>query len=120
MQVLILDRSEEIVKRIIDQISETNKGITFFIAVSYAASVNLLKETKPDVVLLDLNFNGNTAFELLKEIKQLNNKTVAIVWYNNASERSLKLCRKLGADYLFDKYEEFEKIPGIISATRLS
>ncbi len=120
MQVLIFDRSKEIANRIIDQISETNTGITFFSAVSYAESVNLLKESKPDVVLLDLNFNGNTAIELLKEIKQLNDKTVAIVWYTHADERSLKLCKELGADYLFDKYEEFEKIPGIISAIQFN
>ncbi len=120
MEVLIFERSKEIAKRIIDQISETNMGLTFCIAVSYAESLKLLKESKPDVVLMDLNFNGNTAIDLLKEIKQSNDKTVVIVWYTNASERSLKLCKELGADFLFDKYDEFEKIPGVIRAIRLN
>ena len=108
MQVLIFDRSKDIAKRIIDQISETNRDITFYNADSFPASINILKECSPDVVLLDLNFPGNTAIELLKEIKKANDKTVVIVWYTHADEQSLKLCRELGADFLFDKYDEFE------------
>lgn len=99
-----------------DQISETNPGLTFYSAVTYEEAVNLLEECKPKVVLLDLNFHENKVADLLKIIKQSDCKTVIIVWYNHASDYSLNLCNELGADYLFDKYHEFEKIPGIISS----
>ena len=120
MQVLILDRSSDVAKRIIDNISETNRDITFYTAISFPASINLLNECNPDAVLLDLNFPGNTAIELLKEIKQSNDKTVVIVWYTHAVEHSLKLCKELGADFLFNKYDDFEKIPGVISTMLLN
>lgn len=115
MRVLILDRSKELTKRIIDHIEESNQGISFCTAASHDEAVNYLQLHKPDVVLLDLNFYGNTATGLLQTIKQINAKTVVIVWYNHASDYGLKICEEQGADYLFNKYDEFEKIPELIS-----
>ncbi len=119
MNVLILDRSKELTKRIIDHIEETNEGISFCSAASHSGAVNHLKQYNPDVVLLDLNFCGNTATELLQTIKQRNGNTVVIIWYNHASYYGLKICKEQGADYLLNKYDEFEKIPELITTIRL-
>jgi len=120
MKVLVLDRSGGLIKRITSLISETNEGLTFYSAESCAAATHLLKQCYPDAVLLDLNLPGNKAIKLLEDIKQSNKKTVVIVWHTHADEKSLRVCKELGVDYLLDKYDEFEKIPELISTIRFN
>lgn len=115
MQVLVFDSSKEIAERLIGLISEARKGITFYKAFADHEAVNLLKKIQPHAVLLDLNFPGNSAIELLKQIKSMNDKTIVIVLFGMADEFSLNQFKTQGADFIFDKYDDFEKIPDIIN-----
>lgn len=118
MVIAIFEKSKLITERLIDLISETNKDITFYNAVSYTDAINLLQKCKPDAVILDLKFFGNGIIELLKKIKAGNNKMVVIILFNITNEKKLKECKDHGADFIFDKYNDFEKIPSVISALR--
>ena len=116
MVVIILDNSPLIVERLIDLIAETNRGVTFHHADRYNTGMALLKECSPDVVVMDLKLSGNNVVKLLKQIKEYNNKTVVIILYSVKDEQELEQCKTQGADYILDKYNEFEKIPAIISS----
>jgi DNA-binding NarL/FixJ family response regulator len=118
MIVLIFENSVPIINRLIDLIEESNKGLQFYNCISYPHSHRLLKEVKPDIVLMDVNQPGNHCLGLIKKIKAANEKTVVIGMFSLHDEQYLDECKKTGADYLVDKYLEFEKIPVIISAVR--
>ena len=118
MVIAIFEKSKLITERLIDLISEINKDITFYKAVSYPDAIHLLQKCKPDAVLLDLKFSGNGSIELLKKIKAGNNKIAVIILFNITNEKKLKECKDHGADFIFDKYNEFEKIPAVINALR--
>lgn len=114
MVILIFERSQQITERLIGLISETIRGIIFRKANTYKEALELLGEYNPQAVLLDLDFPDDTAISLLQAIKGSGNQTVAIVLYTMADQQKIKLFEENGADFMFDKYHEFEKIPGVI------
>jgi DNA-binding NarL/FixJ family response regulator len=117
MIVLIFDRSKQIVDRLINLIRESNdEGILFCQADSYEQGIEAMKEFFTDAVILDLNFQGINTIELVYTIKMQSPATSVLVTFGMADEQSLQQCSKAGADFLFDKYNDFEKIPAVISA----
>jgi DNA-binding NarL/FixJ family response regulator len=115
MAVLIFEKSAEVTNRLIELVKEGRTGVKIYTADSFTSAVNLLEQKKLEVVLLDLNFGGDFSLELLQLIKKVNSKIVVIVLYNYADEKRLQQCQTHSADFVFDKYNDFEKIPGIIS-----
>lgn len=116
MVITIFGTSKHIGNRIVELIDEANKGVSFYSCFSYAEVITCLSEQKTDVVLLDFDFAGNRAFDLLKKIREYSAETVVMVLFNLASDFSIKQFRDSGADYLFDKYNDFEKIAPVINA----
>ena len=116
MPVLILDSSTNVADRLGDLVAEVKQGIAIYKAASDKAAIKLLDKIKPAAVLLDVDFSGNSALAILKKIKIKNDKTVVIVLYTHADEMKLELYKEIGADFIFNKYDDFEKIPAIISA----
>lgn len=114
MVITILGNSKHISNRIVELIDETNKGVSFHHCFTYNEAIDCLGEHKTDVVLLDFDFEGNKAIELLKKIREYSADTVVMVLFNLAGENSIKQFRDSGADYLFDKYNDFEKIAPVI------
>ncbi len=76
--------------------------------------MKLFKENKPEVVLLDIYLPGNESFKILKEIKKSPYKTSVIILAADTRKYVQERCRLLRADFFFDKYSEFEKIPSVI------
>lgn len=118
MKVMILENSIQIINRLIELIEETNKGLKFYNCVSNPNALELVKEVKPEVILMDLNMQGINSLELLKKIRKAGEKAIIICMFTMPDEKFLDDCKLNGADYLVDKYLDFEKIPDIISAAR--
>lgn len=114
MAILIFEKSAEVSKRIIELVKEAGTGMEIYSADSFATAVSLLQEKKFKAALLDLNFGGNFSLELLQLIKKINHDTIAIMMYTHADESRIQECRANEADYIFDKYNDFEMIPGVI------
>ena len=115
MVIVILENSPIVAERLVDLIADKNKDITFYQAFTYEKGITLLTQQQPAVVLLELNFAGNNILDLLILIKALNDKTIVFVLFSTKDKQKLAQCKTHGADYVLDKYNEFEKIPEIIS-----
>ena len=118
MAILIFERSAEISVRLADFIKDTTRNKEVYHANSYVEAVSLLQEVSAHAVILDANFPGNQSMELLRLIKKANSKTVVFIMYTYSDETILNEFRLLGADHLLNKYDDFEKIPGIIIANQ--
>jgi len=113
MVLLIVDGSDIIIQRLAFLITESgsNNISTIHSAATYAVATDLLRKIKPDVVLLDMYLPGQRSIELFKLIKK-NNADVSFIFLVNYSAAVAKEKYKgVGADFIFDKYNDFEKIP---------
>ena len=114
MVVVIFDSSIQIAERFMELIADSNKGIKFHTALKFSEGINLLNECNPDAVLLDAKFSGNKTIELLQQIKTVNNKKAVVILFGIKDELSLEQYKMSGVDYFLDKYDDFEKVAGII------
>ena len=65
----------------------------------------------PDVMILDINLLGNdTGLFVLKEIKKILPSIVTIVITNFSTPQYKNKSTELGADYFFDKSNEFDEM----------
>lgn len=114
MIVLVIDSSVHIIERLQYILSETDNIKAAYGAVSYKDASRFFKAHKIDVVLLDGSLPGSMSVDLLNEIKTFD-EDITVIVLSNSTDNYVKTKYKLnGADYFFDKYHEFENIPGII------
>jgi len=116
IRVLVVDDSKIIRERLEEMLSGIDHVASVTKAIDYHSAVEMVKQTSPDVVLLDINLPGRSGLEILREIKNINKNTRVIMITNTSIEYYRELCTFLGAEYFIDKSNEFEKIPGIINS----
>ncbi len=116
MQILIVDSSVQVIDRLEEILSEAESVCAIHRAVSYNEAAVFFKEDMPDVVLLDSGLRGNGTINLLKKIKETGSKALVIILSTRYDDFLIKECKLNGADFFFDKYYEFEKIPAIIDS----
>jgi DNA-binding NarL/FixJ family response regulator len=114
--VLVVDSSVFIIERWQNILSETENIKTVYGAVAYRDASVLFKEIKPNVVLLDGTLPGSMSIDLLREFKAPNETATVIILANSIDRNIEEKCKSLGADFFFDKYHDFEKIPAFITA----
>ncbi|MEI9955752.1 MAG: response regulator [Ferruginibacter sp.] len=68
------------------------------------------------MVLLDDNLPANRSIELLNLIKKTNDAIPVIILANGIDNFTKLKYKALGADQFFDKYHEFELIPGVVNS----
>lgn len=114
MDILIVDNSKLIIKRLEELLSELAGIKSLHLASGYIEASELLEAVEPHVVLLDIMLPLNKSVDLLKEIRKTKRKTVVIVLSNYADPLTRKKYNVIGADYFFDKFNDMEKIAGTI------
>jgi DNA-binding NarL/FixJ family response regulator len=65
----------------------------------------------PDVVILDIRMPRGSGIDVIRAIKSANMFTVIIVFTDYPYRQYKTKCMNLGADYFFEKSEDFQKIP---------
>ena len=118
MQILIVDSSIRIIERMAKIISEAKNVTAIHRTVSYEEARKLVKENKYDVVFLDIDLPGNESIKLLKEIKKINKETFVIILSTPIDNYLEEECKSLGADFFFDKYNDFKTIRRVIDSAR--
>ena len=114
MQVLLVDNSLLILQRLEELLTDAAVHSGIFSASSYKDALELFMHQQPGIVVLDINLPQNASYRLLKEIKEMAPATIVIILSIHTDEYIQQQCLMLGADFFFDKYHEFEKIPEII------
>jgi DNA-binding NarL/FixJ family response regulator len=115
MSTLIVDSYIEIIKRLKGIIRETGHSGSIHIANNYDEAMTLIEKMNVQTVILDINLPQNKSYELLKQIKKINRHILVIVLSIHTDNHTKEQCMALGADYFFDKYNEFGKITSILN-----
>lgn len=73
-----------------------------------------IRRLRPDVVILDIRMPRGSGIDVLREIKREMPSPVVLMLTNHPYPQYRETCRKMGADFFFDKSTEFEKIPEVL------
>jgi DNA-binding NarL/FixJ family response regulator len=114
LKVLVVDDSPLMRKLItnfirnpkkIDVVGEAQFGMT---------ALEMVDSLDPDLVILDLHMSDMNGMQVLKEIKQRNEKTIVCILTNYPYPQYRTKCLALGADYFLNKNEDFEELSSVI------
>ncbi|MEO6970559.1 MAG: response regulator transcription factor [Chthoniobacterales bacterium] len=115
LRVLLIEDSMPVRGRIRSMIEEIGGMEIVGAASSVVEALALFIEHRPDAVVLDLYLKGGNAFAVLTEFKRSHPACVVIVLTNFATLETRQHCLKLGADYFFEKNQEFERVPEVLA-----
>ncbi len=98
-KILVVDDEIEVVRLLKDFL--TSKDYEVYTALNGAEALALVKEVKPDIVLLDIIMPGMGGIDTLKEIKKIDPTTAVIMVTAVIDEELAKRAVNLGAfDYI--------------------
>jgi DNA-binding NarL/FixJ family response regulator len=119
MQILIVDRSAQIIERLEEIIAEADNITAIHSAVAYEEAKKLCAANKYDVVLLDIDLPEHESLKLVKEIKKPGGNSRVIIQFTHLDNYTREQCKLAGVDFFFDKYYDFEKICGFLDSVSL-
>jgi DNA-binding NarL/FixJ family response regulator len=118
LKVVTVEDSSIIVGRLKAMLSEVS-GVEFLgNASSIPAAVELIKITRPDVAILDINLHSadrKNGIDLVTMIRPFYTSMKIIMLTNLTDNRYRIMSRDAGADYFFDKSNDFDKIPDTLN-----
>lgn len=110
-KVMIVEDSDEIRKRIKGLLSELENVTVIAEADCATDAIKFGAKYLPEVMILDINLLGNdTGFLVLKEMKKILPSLITIVLTNFSTAQYKNKSAELGADYFFDKSNEFNEM----------
>ena len=83
-------------------------------AYDVPGALSSIDQLKPDVVILDVKMPGGSGFDVLRSVKREGHPPVVIMLTNYPSPQYRDRSFAAGADYFFDKSNEFEKVAGVL------
>lgn len=83
---------------------------------SVEGGVELIKNTKPQLVLMDIEIKGGTGFNILQRVKPYTFKLVVVTAFNQFAIKAIKFS---AIDYILKPINEFEFVAAIESALKL-
>ncbi|MBA4311596.1 MAG: hypothetical protein C0417_03095 [Chlorobiaceae bacterium] len=110
ISLLIIDHSLFIRERIRMRLSRFKNIGDIFEADDNNSGLKLLDYQQPDVVLVDAQYDNCNISEIIHKVKEKKPTTIVIVLTNFPSSTLVRRCTEIGANYVFDKTTEFDKI----------
>lgn len=126
LKIVTVEDSSLIVSRMKEMLDEIS-GVAFAgNAESIPVALELLETVNPDVLILDINLGSRdtkNGIDLLFDIRKIYPEMKIIMLTNLTDKRYRDLCEEGGADFFFDKSNDFDRIPdtlvGIIKDRKL-
>ena len=92
----------------------TKKGFQVFTALSGEDAVNIVKEERPHIVLLDIRMPGMGGIEALKKIKEIDREIGVVMITAVKEEETAKEILKLGADDYITKPMDLKYLDNVL------
>ncbi len=114
MRVLIADDSALLRKNISKLITSALPDSLIIEAEDISTALKAISAGSIDAVVLDLQMPGGSGFEVLEFIREKKESYPVFVLTNHATEHFRQRSYELGADYFFDKSNEYERIVDLL------
>ena len=86
------------------------RGYSAIAATSGPEAIKLIKNEKPNIVVLDIVMEGMTGIDVLREIRKINPKIRVIMLTALEDDKTRKTCQGLGASAYITKPYNFENV----------
>ncbi len=114
IRVVIADDSAPVRKRLIALLSGIGEVEIVGETQGVVETITFVRESKPDVVILDIRMPDGTGLDVLERIRNERPTPKVIVLTNYPFVQYRKKCLEAGASFFFDKSIEFHKVPRAI------
>jgi DNA-binding NarL/FixJ family response regulator len=85
------------------------------------AAIAEIQRLQPDVAILDIRLSNGNGIEILEIVKMFRAAPLVIMLTAFPTQQYRRKCLSVGADYFFDKTNEFERVVAVLeNQTRLS
>ena len=118
LRVFISDDSASVRERLVAMALDLPEVDVVGQAEDAPGSVDAIRQTVPDVVILDIRMPGGSGIEVLRRLKRMTPAPAVIMLTNFAYEQYRAKCRAAGADFFLDKSTEFDQIPRALEQVR--
>lgn len=115
LRVFLVENSLPIRARVRSSIEESVRAEIVGEASTIAEALPLFAAQLPDAVILDLYLPDGNAFGLITEFKRSHPACVVVVLTAFSTPETEAHCRLLGANHFFEKTQEFEQIPVVLT-----
>lgn len=114
MKVLIADDSNFILERLKNMLSKIEQVELIACFQNGIEALEAIREMKPDLAVLDNKMPGLKGIDIIRTVRQEDQKVtlMLLTFYANAYYKQKAL--QAGANYIFSKSDDFEKIPDTI------
>lgn len=114
MRVFVVEDSPIVQERLVEMLTEI-EGVDVVGAADNAdAAIADILRLLPDVAVLDIKLRTGSGLTVLEQIRRKVPAMATIMLTNYASPEHRQRCIGAGADYFFDKTEEFERVKGAL------
>jgi PAS domain S-box-containing protein len=124
LRVVTVDDSPVVAERLEFMLAEIERVEFLGNAVNISAALHLISQQRPNVVILDIHLKDDAltanGVHLLSQLRK-EYPSLKILMLTNVSVTQYKnTCLALGADYFFDKTNDFERIPETLKEIQIS
>ncbi len=110
MNILVFDRSPEVREMIQRNLIQMDQSLNIVLAANMISVTEALKKTSIDLAIIDMD-NLDGLFPLyMKTIQSTNPGIVTILLSSLPSKRVFQIFQNKGADFCFDKSNEFDSL----------
>ena len=113
MKVFVADDNELLRARLVNLLSGLPGVEIIGQACDAGEALRAIRETRPDVVTLDIHMCGGGGIGVLKEIKREAATPVVLMLTNEVSPPYRKCCAEAGADFFLDKADGLDRVRDI-------
>lgn len=118
MNVVLVDDSLLVRKRVANIISKMPGVKVIGEAGNSLEAIEVVRKTKPDVVILDIKMPGESGVKVLRKLKDEFEDLKIIMLTNYPDSQYKAECLMHGAEYFLSKSDEFDKLPEVFSKLR--
>jgi DNA-binding NarL/FixJ family response regulator len=110
----VIDDSAAIRRRVVSMVNQIDGVRLVGEAEDALEGLDLIREAKPDVVILDIRMTNRSGIGLLEDLKYDTYMPIIIVLTNYPYVAYRQRCLQLGARYFFDKTTEFVRVAEVV------
>lgn len=114
LRVLVVEDSQRVTDRLRELLDQIPRVETIATAQSEDEAISCLRETSPDVVILDLHLRVGTGFGVLRSLQPAAARPIVVVLTNFALPQYRSKAEAFGVRYFLDKAREYDRLPAIL------